>query len=259
MYPVEKATRAAGGFAGMAGLHRNTVFDAVEDISRQTAVEQVATVFARSMGRFGFTFLGINGLPPPGEGADLVVVTESAPEGFRDCYIAERFYLVDHLCTYARTVSEPFRFSDAPYDRTQTPAHERFLQALETYGMRHGIVVPIGRPTNMPACVWVSGKEPDLDSDTVLATQVIGLFAASKARALAAPPESAPRVSTLSARERDVLQWISAGKTSWEIGSIAGLSERAVNKIVAEAMIKMEAVTRTQAVVNALRLGEIEL
>jgi DNA-binding CsgD family transcriptional regulator len=56
-----------------------------------------------------------------------------------------------------------------------------------------------------------------------------------------------------------VLQWISAGKTSWEIGAISGLSERAINKVLSDAMIKLDAVTRTQAVVNAIRLGEIEL
>ena len=44
----------------------------------------------------------------------------------------------------------------------------------------------------------------------------------------------------------------------WEIGAISGLSERAINKIIADAMIKLDAVTRTQAVVNAIRLGKIE-
>lgn len=56
-----------------------------------------------------------------------------------------------------------------------------------------------------------------------------------------------------------MLRWISAGKTSWEISVISGLSERAINKIIGEAMIKLDAVTRAQAVVEAIRLGEIEL
>ena len=56
-----------------------------------------------------------------------------------------------------------------------------------------------------------------------------------------------------------MLQWISAGKTSWEIGSISGRSERAINKIIGDAMLKLNAVTRTQAVVNAIRTGEIEM
>jgi DNA-binding CsgD family transcriptional regulator len=63
----------------------------------------------------------------------------------------------------------------------------------------------------------------------------------------------------LTQREREVLQWIAAGKTSWEIGVMSGMSEHAINKIINAAMIKLDAVTRTQAVVNAIRDGEIEL
>jgi DNA-binding CsgD family transcriptional regulator len=63
----------------------------------------------------------------------------------------------------------------------------------------------------------------------------------------------------LTQREREVLQWIAAGKTSWEIGVMSGTSEHAINKIINAAMIKLDAVTRTQAVVNAIRDGEIEV
>jgi DNA-binding CsgD family transcriptional regulator len=63
----------------------------------------------------------------------------------------------------------------------------------------------------------------------------------------------------LTQREREVLQWIAAGKTSWEIGVMSGVSEHAINKIINAAMVKLDAVTRTQAVVNAIRDGEIEV
>jgi DNA-binding CsgD family transcriptional regulator len=75
-------------------------------------------------------------------------------------------------------------------------------------------------------------------------------------------PESATSegpLSRLTPREREVIQWISAGKTSWEIGVILGLSERAINKFIADAMVKLDAATRAQAVANAIRIGEIEL
>jgi DNA-binding CsgD family transcriptional regulator len=91
------------------------------------------------------------------------------------------------------------------------------------------------------------------------AVQIIALFAASKANALLPAQDNSQKASRLNGRERDVLRWISAGKTSWEISVISGLSERAINKIIGETMIKLDAVTRAQAVVEAIRLGEIEL
>ena len=61
----------------------------------------------------------------------------------------------------------------------------------------------------------------------------------------------------LSERQRDVLAWTAEGKSSWEIATILGLSERTVNWRVEQARRKLDAVTRTQAVIKALRSGEI--
>jgi LuxR family quorum sensing-dependent transcriptional regulator len=238
---------------------RDQIFDTIDDISRLNTIQALTETLAGAVNEFGFSTLGINGLPPPGEGADPRIVTEYTPEGFRDHYIYERFYLVDHISAQARIAYRPFRYSEAPYERTDSRSHQRFMQALDTFGMGKGIIVPVGRPATVPACVWLAGKDPNLDEDAIQAVELIALFAASKARALSCPMEVGPRTSKLTLREREVLQWISAGKTSWEIGAISGLSERAINKIIAEAMIKLDAVTRTQAVVTAIRIGEIEL
>ena len=238
---------------------RNLVLDAVYDISRQTSLTEISTAFSQAVEEFGFTFLGVNGLPPPGDGADPRVLTERAPAGFRDLYIHERFYLVDHICAHARVMHEPFRFSDAPYDPSSSPGVERFMQALETFEMSRGLIVPVGRLTNVPACVWLCGKDPELDDDTSQATAFIALSAANRAHALARPSEAKLQPCKLTARERDVLQWTSAGKTSWEISTISGLSERATDRMITSAMIKLDAVTRTQAVVNAIRRGDVEL
>src|SRR5882757_9175359 len=111
-------------------VQQNLVFDTIDAISRLTLLPQISSTFADAVAEFGFVALGINGLPPAGEGADPVILTESAPEGFRDLYIHEQFYLVDHICTHARAVYEPFRYSEAPYCPTQSRGHQRFMQAL---------------------------------------------------------------------------------------------------------------------------------
>ena len=133
------------------------------------------------------------------------------------------------------------------------------MQALATYGMRGGLIVPVGRPDNIPACAWFTGADPDLSDEAIRAIQLITLFAANKAYALRRPPLAGGPARPLTPGEREVLQWISAGKTSWEIAAISGRSERAINKIIADAMAKLDAVTRAQAVVSAIRIGEIEL
>jgi LuxR family transcriptional regulator, quorum-sensing system regulator BjaR1 len=242
-----------------SNFHRKLVFDTIDHISRLTVLEQVANVFVAAVEKFGFAALGINGLPPPGEGANPRILAESTPEGFRDLYICERFYLVDHLGAHARSTSEPFRYSEAPYDWKASRRHQRFMQALETFGMGKGLVVPVGRSANVPACVWLAGKNPDLHEDAKRATEVIALFVASKAYVLSRPPGIEVRTSKLTLREREVLIWVAQGKSAWEIGEILNISKRTVDAHTQSAAQKLGAITRTQTVVNAIQIGEIEL
>jgi DNA-binding CsgD family transcriptional regulator len=68
------------------------------------------------------------------------------------------------------------------------------------------------------------------------------------------PPERSP----LSRRERECLEWTSAGKTTWEIAAILEISQNTVDGYIASATRKLGAVNRAQAVAEALRRGLID-
>ena len=65
---------------------------------------------------------------------------------------------------------------------------------------------------------------------------------------------SAP-CDALTPRETDVLRWIAAGKTNWEISQILRLSERTVKFHLNNSFGKLNAVNRTQAVIKARESG----
>jgi hypothetical protein len=104
-----------------SSFYRNLIGDMIDEIAHQTELSQLAATFSVAAAKFGFTSLGINSLPAPGAGANPLIVTEATPKGFRDCYVDEEFYLVDHICAHARTAFEPFRYSEAPYASAQAP------------------------------------------------------------------------------------------------------------------------------------------
>jgi LuxR family quorum sensing-dependent transcriptional regulator len=236
---------------------RNFVFDTIDDIARQTSLLQVADHFARAMATLGFTSLGINGLPPPEPDADPIVTTEFAPEGFRDCYSHERIYLINPTVSRARTTFEPFRFSDALHSQAQSLSRERFTHFLRSYGMDEGLVVPVGRPANIPTCVWLAGKSPETHDEAIQVTQLISLFVASKVHALSQP--SGPGEMILTSREREVLAWAAQGKSAWEIGKILHIAKRTVDEHTQIAARKLGAANKTQAVALALLRHMIEL
>lgn len=76
-------------------------------------------------------------------------------------------------------------------------------------------------------------------------------------RRLEGQPDPALLAIRLTAREREVLTWVSVGKTSWEIARILAVAERTVIFHVDNAMKKLDTSTRTQAVAKAFSLGLI--
>lgn len=62
---------------------------------------------------------------------------------------------------------------------------------------------------------------------------------------------------TLSERERECLQLIAGGKTSWEIGEILGISHHTVNAHIRNIVRKLAVTSRPHAVAVGFRLGLI--
>ena len=58
-------------------------------------------------------------------------------------------------------------------------------------------------------------------------------------------------------REREVLRWSAAGKSYWEIAVILGISERTVRFFMSNARQKLNVVSNTQAVAEAVWRGLI--
>lgn len=69
-----------------------------------------------------------------------------------------------------------------------------------------------------------------------------------------APPRDPPR---LTRRERETLAWAAAGKSYWEIATILGISERTVRFFMTNARRKLNVVSNTQAVAEAVWHGII--
>jgi DNA-binding CsgD family transcriptional regulator len=63
----------------------------------------------------------------------------------------------------------------------------------------------------------------------------------------------------LTPRQIEVMRWVSAGKTDWEIGRILSISEATVNRHVELAKERIGVRTRAQAIVECLVNGFVNL
>jgi LuxR family quorum sensing-dependent transcriptional regulator len=63
----------------------------------------------------------------------------------------------------------------------------------------------------------------------------------------------APRRASLTPREREILILAANGKSTWEIGEVLHISSRTVKAHIKHLCRKLDAATRTQAVMIAVR------
>ncbi|HJR56123.1 MAG TPA: LuxR family transcriptional regulator [Rhizomicrobium sp.] len=149
----------------------------------------------------------------------------------------------------------PFRWTDNCVHATS--GQKRMVAAMQEVGVREGLAVPVHGPYGVIAGVSIaSGDHYDLSPGDERALHMASLYLHSKMQALRAEVPSRP-LRKLTPRERECLKWVAAGKTDWEISQILSISEQTVHGYVQNALTKLNARTRAQAVALAMLSAQI--
>lgn len=132
--------------------------------------------------------------------------------------------------------------------------------AAERYGIgRHGISFPI-RDVGAGDAMFSVNFECDDRHWSEVRTELVNrlhLFAHyfhQRMRDVIVARPALPEFE-LAPREREVLQWAAEGKTAWETAQLLKVSERAVRLYMENAMTKLRAKSKPQAVAIAVRNG----
>ena len=133
------------------------------------------------------------------------------------------------------------------------PKHLAAKKLFSRFKLTMGVSFPVNDAESQRYAVIFLGSR-DLLSDEELSTLAMfsTILIEKVSRILAVNPG---RRSLLNPREIEILQWTAEGKTSAEISRITGLSEHTVNHYATLSTKKLECSNRTQAVVEAMRMG----
>jgi DNA-binding CsgD family transcriptional regulator len=130
----------------------------------------------------------------------------------------------------------------------------------EGYGIgRHGISIPIREPGVGDAMFSVNFECDDgawtaLRAGLVNDVHLFAHYYHLRMKTVIAQQDTSAEFD-LSPREREVLQWAAEGKTAWETARLLKVSESAVTLYTSNAMHKLRAKTKTQAVAIGVRSG----
>ncbi len=156
-----------------------------------------------------------------------------------------------------KKTSTPFLVDDAFLLRGRDPETVRpMMELFRRFDIAASVWCPLQDANGVRGAVAMSGLRSSFSAVEMAEIYYIAAHVFARLahiRSLDARPSD-----TLTDRETDCLNWTAAGKTSAEIADILLLSEHTVNHYLNRATKKLDAVNRTQAVANALRIGLIK-
>jgi len=176
------------------------------------------------------------------------------PDEWSKRYVANNYFGVDPTVAHALSNTTPLLWSaEAPLSSPE------FWEEAQAFQLRHGWCMPargqfgtVGLLTLVRSAETISAEELDAKENKM---HWLTTLAHSAMVDRLAPKQMPECDQTLTPREREVLQWSSAGKTYFEIAVIISVDERTVKFHLSNAMRKLRAANKAQAVFKAAVLG----
>lgn len=234
-------------------INRFDIFTATQ--SPFGGLEESAAFLRQARDRFGvlnlsYWFLGASSAVP-----DRMTWLSTYQESYVNIYLRDYSPLKDRAFQHCFHRLLPLDWAELRRsDETVAHIHD----VAERHGVgRHGISIPIREPGVGDAMFSINFDCDDAQWQDVRHQLVNGahLFAHYYHLRMKGVIDSRPVSSEfdLSPREREVLKWAAEGKTAWETARLLGVSESAVRLYSSNAMTKLRAKTKTQAVAIAVK------
>lgn len=147
---------------------------------------------------------------------------------------------------------------DETYSMYDGKLSKIFLSSRD-FGLNHGVSGGLHNHDNNTATLFSFSGSGDWFKDHQ--KKILTLLAPHLHQALARIYKAAQtnsRLGSLSKREREIVSWVKAGKTNWEISMILSISERTVKFHVQNIERKLEAVNKAHAVAILMEQSHLE-
>lgn len=208
--------------------------------------------------QFGWGTVAIGTMPQSNNGHLPPFFYANWPGWFQEAYVAERLVEVDPIVKFASTARNAANWAEIAAAGGSENGGGRMFDVTKDYGWRNGLAVPILGRGGYRAIGSFAGVAPDNSPTEQHLLHLAVILAHDQLRDLHAngAPASLPQ---LTPREREVLKWLVAGKTNWEISEILVISERTVHFHVNRLRQKLAAANRAQIAAIAISRGLVAL
>lgn len=234
--------------------------DAFETVAAGDCPQHVMSGLSHIAAHIGYDHVALAYAQPAVRGAPMTAMTTYPDAWVKECMrLPEQLIALDPILHHLSTQVRPLVWDQRAYADAKTP---QIYEAFSAYGLGSGMTVNVrgaggdslslgftcaatktGQPTTMLA---------ELGALCLAATATCHAFSRFLAKRVVAEPVK------LTPRELELLRWSRCGKTAWESSSILGISQATAQFHIKNAITKLGAVSKQQAVLRALELRLIE-
>ncbi len=203
---------------------------------------------------YDFAISGVARTDSYGNVVSYKIVNVNYPAEWLDIYTAKNLYSIDSIVKENFTNFRLQRWKDT-FRKHLTP--REFLSRAGDFGLRDGFTHGQRNRTGSRGSIFtISGNSIEFNNRTEM---ILELVAPHLHQTIARIADEQNRNNTisLSKREREVLNWLREGKSSWDISQILHISERTVIFHIENIKKKLDVVNRLQAVAVAVQQGLI--
>lgn len=229
----------------------NSAVKAIDAIESHSHPRRVIKEFANYAGTFGFKTIAVAQLANPAivkEGSAIRI--SNWPKDWVSYWLKNRLLVSDPIAKMASLQNKPFKWSEA-FERYKTYSKAQ-ISTLTEFGLAEGLTIPVHTGDGPPGCVSLGGDHLDLDPSQRASIELAAIHCyvqLEKLYGLSKPII----VRNLTHRESEILHFVAAGKTNWEIGQILSISQYHVRDCLKSIFRKLNTVSRAHTVATAIR------
>ncbi len=183
------------------------------------------------------------------------------PKEWMNHYIDSAYQDIDPVRKYVLQAPSPFLWKNLRNKITFSKEQEKCMLEAKDIGLNSGVAFPMRGPLGGIAGIGAASsfQKANISQDSLSLLNAACQQFYMAYIALEKKHDYKSKNVTLTYREAEILKWCAQGKTTWEIGVILNLSEAGVLFHTRNVMKKFSTSSRVYAVMQAVRLGLIDL
>lgn len=220
--------------------------------------DSAADIFQEFIGNAGFSSFTCRRFKRSEAIGRASVLVATTPRAWRDLYYERGFSAHDPILTELKNQGCSFIWSERLITSDALTAQaQELMQEASAHGLVDGFAVSIHEAGGYVGTVVLAAPASvSLDPAGRTALSLASVYFYQRVCALRAAAQRGAG-QRLSPREIEILQWITEGKSDWQIGRILAISDKTVNYHIENVKRKFGVATRVQAVVSAIQQGSL--